>query len=171
VIRPPASGGRAATKGASRMAATGSGETRAAATDGPPAAYGRSPYDDEQGAGWIVFAGVMIGIAGILNVIYGIAAIGNSKFFVHDTAYVFNDLNTWGWVLVVVGALEILAAFSIWRGGTYGRIVGVIIAALSAIAALLSIPAYPFWALTIFAIDVLVIYGLVTYGGDRRIVA
>lgn len=154
------------------MTATGSGDARTTTDIGARSAGHRSAYGEEpQGSGWILFAGVMIVIAGILNVIYGIAAIGNSKFFINNTAYVFSDLNTWGWVLVGLGVLQILAAFSIWRGGTYGRIFGVMVAGLSAIGALLSIPAYPFWSLVIFGIDVLVIYGLVAYGGDRRIVA
>jgi hypothetical protein len=154
------------------MAATGSSEQRMGGTSAGQDPYGAGPaYGEQHGYGWVTFAGVMIVIAGILNVIYGIAAIGNSKFFVNDTAYVFSDLNTWGWVLVGLGALQILAAFSIWRGGMYGRVFGVLVAGLSAIGALLSIPAYPFWSLTIFAIDVLVIYGLVAYGGDRRIAA
>jgi hypothetical protein len=120
--------------------------------------------DEQHGSGWVLFAGIMILIAGILNVIYGIAAIDDSKFFVHDTQYIFSSLHTWGWIILILGVLEILAAFSIWRGGLYGAVFGIFVAGLSAIGALLSIPAYPFWSLSIFAIDVLIIYGLAAYG-------
>jgi hypothetical protein len=123
---------------------------------------------DEPGGGWILFAGIMLMLVGILNVIYGIAAIDDSSFFVNDTKYILSDLNTWGWVTVILGAVQILAAFSIWNGNQFGRWVGIAVAGLSAISALLSIPAYPFWSLAIFAVDILVIYGLAAYGGQHR---
>jgi hypothetical protein len=79
----------------------------------------------------------------------------------------FGTLNTWGWVVLVLGALQIVAAGSIWAGGQFGRFFGILIAGLSAIGALLAIPAYPFWSLVIFAVDILIIYGLAAYGGQR----
>ena len=124
-----------------------------------------------EGSGWVLFAGIMIMMVGVLNIIWGIAAIDRSSFFVQDANYVFSDLRTWGWIILVLGALQLAAAFSIWAGGSFGRWFGIAAATVNAIAALLSIPAYPFWSLAIFAIDVLVIYGLAAYGGDRRITA
>lgn len=124
-----------------------------------------------EGSGWVLFAGIMIMMVGVLNIFWGIAAIDNSRFFVQDTTYIFSNLNTWGWIVLIIGALQLAAAFSIWAGGSFGRWFGIAAATVNAIAALLSIPAYPFWALAIFAIDILVIYGLSAYGGDRRITA
>ena len=115
-------------------------------------------------SGWVTFAGVMLFIAGVLNVIYGIAAIGDSKFFVQDQKYILSNLNTWGWVTLFLGVLQLVAAFSLWAGGLYGRAVAILAASLSAMAALLSIPAYPFWSLAIFAIDIIVIYQVAMYG-------
>ena len=123
---------------------------------------------DEAGGGWILFAGIMLMLVGILNVIWGIAAIGDSSFFIHDTRYILSNLNTWGWVTVILGAVQILAAYSIWSGNQFGRWVGITVAGLSSIGALMSIPAYPFWSLAIFAVDILVIYGLAAYGGQHR---
>jgi hypothetical protein len=120
-----------------------------------------------RGAGWLTFAGIMIVIAGVLNVIWGIAAIDKSSFFVEDERYIISDLNTWGWIILIIGAIQIFAAFSIWSGGQFGRWIGIISASLSAIGALLSIPGYPFWSLAIFGIDLLIIYGLTAYGGQR----
>lgn len=120
---------------------------------------------EQSGAGWVMFAGIMLLIVGVLNVIYGIAAVDDSKFFVHETQYILSGLNTWGWVTIIFGALQILAAFSIWSGGGFGRWFGIFVAGLSAIGALLSMPAYPFWSLAVFAIDILIIYGLAAYGG------
>jgi hypothetical protein len=115
-------------------------------------------------SGWVTFAGVVLLIAGVLNVIYGIAAIGDSKFFVQDQKYILSNLNTWGWVTLLLGALQLIAAFSLWAGGLYGRAVAILAASLSAVGALLAIPAYPFWSLAIFAIDILVIYQVAMYG-------
>jgi hypothetical protein len=145
------------------MATTPAAEDRASARDS-------SSYPAE-GAGWVLFAGIMIMMVGVLNIFWGIAAIDNSRFFVNDSTFIFSNLNTWGWIVLIIGALQLAAAFSIWAGGSFGRWFGIAAATVNAIAALLSIPAYPFWALAIFAVDVLVIYGLSTYGGDRRIVA
>src|SRR5262245_23242385 len=115
-----------------------------------PGQYG-SGQGEKTGAGWVMFAGIMLMIGGVLNVIYGIAAVDNSKFFVHETQYILSGLNTWGWITIGLGALEILAAFSIWAGGAFGRWFGIFVASLSAIGALLAIPAYPFWSLAVFA--------------------
>lgn len=86
--------------------------------------------DEPEGAGWILFAGIMILIAGILNVIWGIAAISNSKFFTQNTTYILSSLNTWGWIVLIIGVAEIFAGFSIWSGGSYGRRIGIIAAQL-----------------------------------------
>lgn len=118
-----------------------------------------------QRSGWVTFAGVLLLVAGSLNVIYGIAAISNSKFFNQNAQYIFSNLKTWGWITLIIGFIQILAAGSLWRGGLFGRVMGIFAAALAAIGALLAIPAYPFWSLAIFTVDVLVIYGLVAYGG------
>jgi hypothetical protein len=128
-----------------------------------------------QRSGWVTFAGILLLIAGVLNVVYGIAAIGNSDFFVHDAHYVLSGLNTWGWVTLVTGVLQFFAALSLWRGGLYGRIIGIFAAGLSAIAALLSIPAYPFWSLAVFALSVVIIHQIAAHGtegrGERRTMA
>ena len=117
----------------------------------------------EERSGWVTFAGILLLISGTLDVIYGIAAIGNSRFFAQNAHYVFGNLKTWGWIVLVIGILQVLAAGSLWRGGLYGRIIGIGAASLSAIGALLSIPAYPLWSLAIFALSLWIIYGLAVY--------
>jgi hypothetical protein len=119
-------------------------------------------------SGWVTFAGVMLFIVGVLNVIYGIAAIGDSSFFVQDQRYILSNLNTWGWVTLILGLFQLFAAFSLWSGGLYGRVFAIAAAGLSAIAALLSIPAYPFWSLAVFAIDIIIIHQVAKYGGAER---
>jgi hypothetical protein len=111
-------------------------------------------------SGWWVFAGVLLLIAGILNVIWGIAAIGDSKFFAADATYILSGLHTWGWITLIIGVLELIAAFSLWSGGEFGRLFGIFIGSLNAIAALLSIGAYPFWSLAVFALSIIIVYKL-----------
>ena len=126
------------------------------------------PYAEPEGAGWIVFAGIMMMIVAILNVIYGIAAIGNAKFFVGNHQFIVSDLKTWGWVTLIIGVVQAIAAYSIWAGNQFGRWIGILTAGVSSIAALMSIQGYPFWSLAVFAVDVLIIYGLAAYGGQHR---
>jgi len=116
-------------------------------------------------SGWVIFAAIMLIIVGVLNVIWGIAAIADSKFFVQDQKYILSNLNAWGWITLIIGVLQLLAGFSLWSGNIYGRVMAILFASLSALAALLSIPAYPFWSLAIFAIDIIIIYQVSLYGG------
>ena len=127
--------------------------------------------EDEPGGGWVAFAGVMIAIVGVLNIIYGIAAISNSHFFVHGVNYILSDLNTWGWVLLITGVIQFCAAIAIFGRIQWGRWIGILTASVNAIIQLVFIPAYPFGSLAMFAIDILVIYGLVAYGGRQSTVA
>jgi LPXTG-motif cell wall-anchored protein len=140
-------------------------------TGGGQGAGAGGPSTGAQGADWLLFAGIMMALIAILNIIYGIAAIGDSHFFVDDQAYILSNLSTWGWITLAIGAIQLVAAFSIWNGHQFGRWIGIAVASASAIAALLSIPAYPFWSLAIFAVDILVIYALAAYGGRGKVTA
>jgi hypothetical protein len=130
-----------------------------------------STYDPEtqRGEGWIAFAGVMLMFAGVLNAIWGIAAIDDSAFFTDEGRYViFDNLSTWGWFLLLVGVGQLVAAFSVWNGGTYGRVAGIAFASLNAMILLFTVNAFPFAAFMLFIVDLLVIYGLAVYGGGGR---
>ena len=121
-----------------------------------------------RGVGRAIFAAVFLMIAGVLNIIYGIAGISRSHVFTTNAHYVFGHLRTWGWITLIIGILEILASLSLFGGGAYGRWFGIFAAALAAIAALLAIPAYPLLGLAGFAISLWIIHGLVVYGEDMR---
>ena len=110
--------------------------------------------------GWWVFAAILLGVSGVLNIIWGIAAIGNSHFFTANAHYIFSNLNTWGWITLIIGAVELFAAFSLFQGGGFGRVIGIIAATLAALDALLSIPAAPFWSICVFALSIIVLYEL-----------
>jgi phosphatidylserine synthase len=124
-------------------------------------------YQAETGAGWRLFAAIMLGFAGLLGFIDGLVAITTSSFYVAGAQFVFSDLNTWGWIVLVVGAVTMLAALGVTLGSQWARWTGIVLAGLQATAQLLMIQAYPFWSLVVFAIDVLVIYALAVYGGKR----
>jgi hypothetical protein len=119
-----------------------------------------------RGAGRAIFAGVLLMIGGILNIVYGIAAIGNAHFFVANQHYVFGSLKSWGWVALIVGILELFASLSLFRGAAFGRWFAIIMASLAAIDALLEIPAYPLWSIAVFALSVYIIHGLFLFGED-----
>ena len=138
-----------------------------AAPSTPKPLYADTSYDDDRGDSWVMFAGVMLALVGLLNVVYGIAAIDDSTFFTANAKYVITDLNTWGWVVLGVGAVQFLAAFAIWSGSELGRWIGIVSAGCNAIVQMFFIAGFPLLSVTLFAIDVLVIYGLVTYGGHR----
>jgi hypothetical protein len=104
-------------------------------------------------------------IAGTLNLIYGIGAVADSKFYVNDTVFLFSSLHTWGWITIILGAIQLTAAFSLFAGNLYGRVIGLIAASLGAIGALSDVGgAHPWWALGVFAICLVCIHGLVVLG-------
>jgi hypothetical protein len=120
--------------------------------------------EDEAGYGWVVFAGVLLLILGTLNFIEGLAAVGNAHFFVHNTHYIAGSLNTWGWVVLCIGVLEWVVGLGVFVKNQFSRWTGVVVLSANAIAQLLMMPAYPFWSLSIFTLDILAIYGLIAYG-------
>ena len=99
-----------------------------------------------RGTGRVVFAATLLLIAGTLNIIYGIGALDDANVFANDTRYIFSDLNTLGWVLIVLGVLQLGAGFSLMCGNAYGRIFAIVAGSIGAIGALLSVGAgYPWW--------------------------
>ncbi len=121
-------------------------------------------FDDDRGIGWVAFAGVLLLLLGTMNIIEGIAAIGNAHFFAADARYVFGDLNAWGWVTLCLGVLQLLVGLGVFVKNQFARWAGVGVLGLNALAQLLMMPAYPFWSLSLLALDILAIYGLVAYG-------
>jgi hypothetical protein len=121
-----------------------------------------------RGAGRTVFAAILLMIAGILNIVYGIAAISDANFFTSTgTHYVFWSLHGWGWIALIVGIIQLTGGFSLAAGNPYGLTIGIIAASIGAIESLLAIGgAYPFWSLGVFAICLWVLHGLVIYGED-----
>jgi hypothetical protein len=119
--------------------------------------------------GRAVFAATLLLIVGTLNIIYGIGALDDANIFTGDRRYILTNLNTLGWVLIILGVIQFVGGLSLYAGNTYGRVIGIIGGSLGAIAALLSIGgAYPWWSLGIFFLCVYVVHGIFIYGDDER---
>ncbi len=126
-----------------------------------------SAYEGGRGAGLLTFAVVILTVVGFLNILDGVVAIARSHVFTANAHYVFGDLRAWGWTVLIVGILELCAAAGIAVGNQLARWFAVVMVGLNALAQMLFLPAYPFWSLTIIAIDVVVLYALCVYGGHR----
>ena len=122
-----------------------------------------------RGAGRATFAAILLLIAGTLNIVYGIGALDKANIYANDTRYIFSNLNTMGWVLIILGVIQLTGGFSLLSGNTYGRVIGLIGASLGAIGALFSIGGNnPWWSLAVFALCIYIIQGLVVLGDDER---
>jgi hypothetical protein len=125
-----------------------------------------------RGAGRVMFAAIMLLIVGTLNLIYGIGALAEAHIYVNDTRYVLTNLNVLGWVLILLGAIQLTGGLSLMAGNAYGRVIGIVAGSLGAIGALLSIGgAYPWWSLGIFFLCCWIVYGIVVFGDDEEVPA
>ena len=131
---------------------------------------GRS-YAEGRGYGLVLFAGVLLLVSGFWNLIYGIAAIAQSHVFVANAHYVFGNLRAWGWITLIFGILQLLAAAGVLAGNQLARWFAVVVLGLNAIDQMFFIPAYPVWSLAIIALDVVALYALCAYGSRENITA
>jgi hypothetical protein len=117
-----------------------------------------------------VFAAILLMIVGTINIIYGIGALDDARIFVNDTRYIFTNLNTMGWVLIILGVVQLTAGFSLIAGNVYGRVIGIIAGSLGALGALFSIGGNnPWWSLAVFGLCVWIVYGIIVFGEDERV--
>jgi hypothetical protein len=124
-----------------------------------------------RGTGRVALAATMLLIVGVLNIIYGIGALDDANIFVNDQRYIFTNLNTLGWVLIVLGLIQLAGGLSLMAGNAFGRWIAIIGGSLGAIAALLSIGgSYPWWSLGIFFLCVYIVHGIFIFGEDERAV-
>ena len=121
-----------------------------------------------RGVGRAAFAATLLLIVGFINIVYGIGALDNANIFAGDTRYILSDLNTLGWVLIVLGLIQMTAAFSLFGGNAYGKIIAIIAGSLGAIGALFSIgDGNPWWSLAVFALCIYIVAGVVELGEDE----
>jgi hypothetical protein len=115
------------------------------------------------GSAW--FVGTLLLIVGTLNAFYGVAAVANSSFYIAEERHVFGSLHTWGWIGIVVGLIQFTAAFSLFAGNVYGRVIGIFAATIGAFEALANVGGpHPWWSLGVFAVCLWVIHGIWVLG-------
>jgi hypothetical protein len=121
-------------------------------------------------AGWVVFAGTMLILVGIFQIIQGLVAVFDDGFYlVHPSGLVVNvNYTTWGWTHVVIGIVGIVAGLGLLAGNIVARVVGVIVAMVSAVVNMAFVAAYPVWSLMLIALDVIVIYAIIAHGRELK---
>ena len=140
-------------------------------TDQPTQNYQPTAQHAEPPSGWAtgltLFAGVMMIMAGGFQAIAGLVALFEDEFYVATRNYLLQfDATSWGWIHLLLGLLVLFAGFAVLSGRTWGRVVGIILAVLSALSNFAFIPYYPFWAMAIIALDVFIIWALAAHGRD-----
>ena len=120
-----------------------------------------------RGVGRATFAATLLLIVGTINIVYGIGALGNANIFHNGQRFVFSDLNTMGWILILLGIIQLTGGLSLISGNTYGRIIAIVAASLGALGALFSISGpNPWWSLAVFFLCIYIIHGIFVYGDD-----
>jgi LuxR family transcriptional regulator, maltose regulon positive regulatory protein len=140
----------------------------ASAASPPASGMGRHRAEGH-GYGLVLLASVLLVIVGCFNLIYGIAATANSHVFTAHAVYAFGNLRAWGWITLIIAALQLLAAAGMLAGNQWARWFGMAVLGLNAIDQMFFILAYSFWSLTIIAVDVAALYGLCAYSGRRNL--
>ena len=119
----------------------------------------------ESRSGWVTagagFAGAILIMVGVFQVIDGLQAIINDEFFVRAPHYTYHlDVTGYGWIHLIIGVLMLWMGIGIFQGRSWAAVGGIAVAMLSAIANFFFIPYYPFWAILIIALDVWIIWAL-----------
>ena len=123
-------------------------------------------------SGWVVFAGIMLFMAGMFGAIDGLVAIIHEEvFLVSDDQVILIDVSAWGWVHLIVGTITLITGLAVLSGQLWAVILGVLLAMVSATTQILFITVFPWWSLAIIAIDILVIYGLIVHGTQDALAA
>ena len=125
-------------------------------------------HAEGRGLGMVVFAGTLVALIGLFNLLDGIVAIAKSSFFIGSARYVVGDLRLWGWVMTVFGAVQLLAVLGVWAGNQLARWFAVAVVGLNAVGQMFFIPAYPFWSLLIIAADIVALWALCAYGSREN---
>lgn len=114
-----------------------------------------------QVSGWRTFSGVMFYLVGAFNVIGGLGALFRDEVFVAGNDVLVADVTAWGWLLLIVGLLQLAVGVGIFRGRGWGRILGVLLASFSAMLHIAFLAAFPAFSLISITLAVVVIYGLI----------
>ncbi|UGT61914.1 DUF7144 family membrane protein [Nocardia asteroides] len=123
----------------------------------------------EVAAGTSIAASLLLLTVGALSLLEGVSAVGRDEIFVPGPDYVYGwDLTEWGWVHIVLGVLLVIASLGLVSGAGWARFVAIVIAAASIVGNFLWLPWYPWWAVAMIALNVVVIWGVTTWQPGRR---
>jgi len=118
-------------------------------------------------SGWVFFAATVLFVVGAMNIIYGLVLLFNDTYaLLTEQGLLVFDFTTWGWVLLILGLLQLATGAGALAGQTWARVVGIIMAALSALSMFPVLGANPVWGLVILSIDIIIIYALAAKGGE-----
>lgn len=135
--------------------------------DGATTSARRTRAPSAFAAGTSVLAAVLMMMVGGFNAIQGLVALFQDDFYIALPNYVLEvDVTVWGWIHLLVGALVLVAGIAVLSGRVWARTIGVVLAVLSALVNFAFLPYYPFWSLTIIALDVVVVWALTAHGRD-----
>lgn len=140
------------------------------ATDYPQVSYGADPIEPSGWVGWVFFAGIMLTLVGVFQVMAGLVALFDKSYYLVTTNHlvVHMSYTAWGWVHIALGALAIFAGAGVMSGRMWARIYAILLASISAVANLAFISAYPVWGVIMITVDVLVIYALAVHGNELK---
>lgn len=125
------------------------------------------PRADAAPSGWTTFAAIMLLVSGAFNVCWGLAAVLNDQVLtVGGHGVMVLDFTTWGWVQLGLGAIMLIVAWGLFATAGWARWLAVGIAALNMVVQVTAFTAFPLWALTVIALDAIVIYQLTAHYTD-----
>jgi hypothetical protein len=119
-------------------------------------------------AGWVFFASIMMILVGVFQAINGLVAIFRDEYYLVSSSglVVSADYTVWGWVHLILGLVAAGAGYAILRARLWARIVGIVLAVVSAVINLAFLPAYPLWGAIIITVNIIVIYALAVHGSE-----
>ncbi len=121
------------------------------------------PYAPRSGSGWATFVAIYLLVAGVLNVIWGIAALDNKSYFISE-GLLWSSLNTWGWVAIIVGAVQMLGAVLVASRNAAGAVIAGFLAFCGLMLNFLSLGAYPVWSVILLVTDALILWAVTVHG-------
>ncbi|MBB5750342.1 hypothetical protein [Micrococcus sp. TA1] len=130
----------------------------------------RHPPESSGWVGWLVFAAVLMILLGAFHAIQGLIALFNSEYYLvgPQGLSIHLDYTTWGWVHLIAGTVVLVAGIGVLAGQFWARLVGILLAVVSALGSFAFIAAYPVWSCILIALDVLIIYALAVHGREIR---
>lgn len=122
-------------------------------------------YSERVGSGWATFVAIYLMIAGVLNAIWGLSALDNKSYFIHE-GLLWSTLDTWGWIALILGIVQILGSLLVFSRHAAGAIIAAFLAFCGLMVNFLSIGAYPVWSVILIVTDALILWAVTVHGDE-----